>query len=397
MQQEYEVLRFIEEKENCHICMDYVTGELLAEHIASKKTVEKEVFFKWILHLIKELEKAERARALEMYCVISPFHMVMKTDGSIALLNTYAKVNLKKMQKYSLEKILPFFSKGDTQEALYAFGRTMQYVLAHTQLVPAFKRSEERVLQKIILSCLKPNQKRKYRNLNQIEYKISKIKKRKKYKVVLAVAGVFLAFLTNIWVWNSRGGTVQHGNGNEYLDMGIFCMGILEDYDRSIAFFTRMENSDQKEKYISLAEFMDGKGHVSVEHVERVIRQLRQESSEPIDLEMMYCYMKICNQINSAEARIWVMEYAEQLLQEAPVWLDRAYVKEILAYVYQKEGKMKEAIEIYEELSKHIQGREYLMTAIRLCDKCGWTEKKQELYTRGVALYPEMEREAGIE
>lgn len=333
MQHEYEVLRLIEEKGNCHVCMDYVMGELLAEYIARKKSIEKDVFLKWMLQLIKELGKVERARALEAYCVISPFHLIMKMDGSIALVNAYAKVNLKKMQNYSLEKVFPLFSRGDTQEALYAFGKTMQYILAHTQLVPILKRSEERTLRKIILSCLKTNQKRKYRNFNQIEYKISnmmKIKRRIRIpKSFCALAGFLVGVCSCVGIakYNPQLGA------DDYKMLGIFYMGFLEEYEESILHFSKMKQTDEKEYWILLAEFMNGAPSVTERDVEQTMQILRDYNT----LEERYCFLKICSRLDSARSRTWIIEDAEQLLAEEPVWLNEADVRELLAHIYQQE------------------------------------------------------------
>lgn len=385
LQQEYEVLRFIEQNGVCHVSMDYVTGELLADYILKKKRIEKEEFFSWMLQLIKEMEKLERTKGAKIGYQLSPFYIVLKKNATIALLNVSAKVNQKTLEALAQKKIISkFFLEDGTCDHIYSFAKTMQYILANVQLVPKLKKTEEHCLQKIISKCLKLKSKKRYQSFYEIEYKIPKIETQSKKKRILPIIIISLVVLGGAGIcWKS----IAIGAGEMqqcYLEMGITYLGVLEKYEKSIELFKKVEKSGVGQCYLQIAQYMNGTSSLSVSRVEEILEELQEQKGEEISLEEKYCLLKVYDSVNTKTARKRAIVLAKDLLEKAPVWLDEAQVKELLANLYQKEGRDEDAIYMYEELIQNNQEESRFLTMIALCEKCGWYDKGIELCETGL-------------
>ncbi len=59
---------------------------------------------------------------------------------------------------------------------LYGLGKTIQFMLAHTESLISLNKLEEYLLLRIILKCLGENPKRKYENIKQVQNDLSKTK-----------------------------------------------------------------------------------------------------------------------------------------------------------------------------------------------------------------------------
>lgn len=176
MKQNYEVLRLIRQNMGCHIIMDCVQGEILGNYIIQNPNIQKEKFFSWMIQLTRDMEAIQMTRGLPEYRFLNPFCIVIKEDGTLALLNLKEKVNQQRVDKLFEDSVMKMFLPEDgTYSDIYSFGKTMQFILAKTNISPKLSREEEKKLSKIILWCLTDNSKIKYQNFQEIITDISSV------------------------------------------------------------------------------------------------------------------------------------------------------------------------------------------------------------------------------
>ena len=152
---DYEVIRLIQQNSSGHIIMDCVEGEILGEYLLRCPKVEKRVLFQWIAQLLEQLKCIERIQGSIDYRYLTPFYIVLKSDQSISLLNFKAKLNQKCIHRISMYPILrQFYPPNGTCSDTYSFGKTLQFLLAKTEITPELTIVETYKLQSIISKCL---------------------------------------------------------------------------------------------------------------------------------------------------------------------------------------------------------------------------------------------------
>ena len=173
MQQNYEVIRFVQQKGKCHIVMDYVEGELLCNFLRKERPMEKEYLFQIIISIAKELDNLEKSSGDQFYPCLTPLHIVVKKDKNIAFLK-YSE----RYEKQIEGKAEPFLIRDGTSNYVYSYGRTVQFILTKAECVPRLSWTEERKFKKIITKCLTYNSKKQYQNGQDIVNQLNPIKKR---------------------------------------------------------------------------------------------------------------------------------------------------------------------------------------------------------------------------
>lgn len=154
---DYEVIRLIQQNSGGHIIMDCVEGEILGEYLLRCPKVEKQVLFQWMSQLLEQLKCIERIQGIIDYRYLTPFYIVLKSDQTISLLNFKAKLNQKSVHRVSMYPLLrQFYPENGTYSDTYAFGKTLQFLLAKTEINPRLTRKEIYKLQTIISKCLSP-------------------------------------------------------------------------------------------------------------------------------------------------------------------------------------------------------------------------------------------------
>lgn len=152
---DYEVIRLIQQKSGGHIIMDCVEGEILGEYLLRCPCVEKKVLFQWISQLLEQLKCIEKIQGSIDYRYLTPFYIVLKADQTISLLNFKAKLNQRCVHRISMYPILrQFYPQNGNYSDTYAFGKTLQFLLAKTEVNPCLTRKEIHRLQAIISKCL---------------------------------------------------------------------------------------------------------------------------------------------------------------------------------------------------------------------------------------------------
>lgn len=161
MEEMYEVLKFIEHGTQCRQSMDCERGDLLIYYLRDNPQIEKEVLFEWFRQIGISLDQFCRCRSGRKYRYLNPYSIVVGENKRVYLLDLEAPENdpvLKKMQNRTVRNhfVRQAFagSAGLAGDAdLYGYGRTMQFVLAYTAVVPKLTRGEERKMMRVISRC----------------------------------------------------------------------------------------------------------------------------------------------------------------------------------------------------------------------------------------------------
>lgn len=175
MAEMYEVFRFIDQGMRCRQSLDCVEGTLLAYYLRENPEMEKAVIFEWFRQIGRNLEQYRRCRNGKGYRYLNPYSIIVTEEERICLLNPDAPENepaMKKMQQRAVREhfVKPVLGKntGGTYTAdLFGYGKTMQFMLAYTTVIPRLTRTEEMRLARVIGRCI-GERKRQYEDLRQI-------------------------------------------------------------------------------------------------------------------------------------------------------------------------------------------------------------------------------------
>ena len=158
----YEVLRFIEHGTQCRQSVDCVEGSLLIYYLRDNPGVHKQMLFEWFRQISMNLDQYHRCRKGQNYRFLNPYSLVVTEEGKLLLLNLDAQENefvMKKMQQRALRThfVKPVFSGGSAeirQADLFAYGKTLQFMLAYSDVAPPLLKREEMRLSRIIDRCI---------------------------------------------------------------------------------------------------------------------------------------------------------------------------------------------------------------------------------------------------
>ncbi|MCI8293937.1 MAG: hypothetical protein HFH53_10470 [Hespellia sp.] len=183
--QKYEVIRMIERDGGCHIAMDCAEGTLLIYRVQKGDILDKHLVLSWIRGLVRQLELYHRCGAKQSYRYLNPYSVLITRDEKVLLLDLQAEQNefvIRNLQKRAMRNhfVKPVLQmREDTRLTvdLYSLGKTIQFLLACTEVTPSYTQFEEYRLSKCVQKCLESNSKKKYENLKQIQKDIPKCKK----------------------------------------------------------------------------------------------------------------------------------------------------------------------------------------------------------------------------
>ncbi|WP_122641761.1 hypothetical protein [Luxibacter massiliensis] len=164
--------------------MDCLAGRLLIHRIQDASQITKEQLFGWFTKMAAELEKYSRCRNGQCYRFLNPYSILVTSDDKILLLDLNASSNafvIRNMQRPAMREhfVRPVIHMRESSKSapdLYGLGKTIQFMLAHTESLISLNKLEEYLLLRIILKCLGENPKRKYENIKQVQNDLSKTK-----------------------------------------------------------------------------------------------------------------------------------------------------------------------------------------------------------------------------
>ncbi len=342
MQQSYEVIRFVGQNGKFHIVMDYVEGELLSSFIQSEESMSKKLFFRLMSEVAKELEGLERSNATEYVPCLTPFHIVIKEDQSVAFLKYNEKYHKK------LEKVVDQFIPSDgSNNYFYSYGRVLQFVLMKVRLRPRLTKMEEFKIKRIISKCMETNSKRQFKDVREL---LSKLKTVKNRKGIFAIVALFFG-------------------------ASLLASTFLERKE-----IQELENEDP---YLQLQAYMSGDNVESDIEIEMMLRRYEEEKGDTLGLAEREWIMDVCYRLNTEYARQQLKVHSEVLFNEV------VSKRELLANLYERAGEIQQAANEYQVLVVESPTAERYLVFSRLLEQCGMNEKALDECKTGCELFPE--------
>ena len=175
MEEMYEVLRFIEHGAHCRQSMDCIRGTILIRYLKENPEIGKAGLFGWFRQLCVCVDQYHRCRKQKEYRYLNPYSIVVSEEGELLLLDLESPENafvMKQMQKHAVRNhfVKPVCEMGPGREQkadLFAYGKTIQFLLAYTEAVPALTRLEEVRLSRVIGRCMGESA-RGYTDISQV-------------------------------------------------------------------------------------------------------------------------------------------------------------------------------------------------------------------------------------
>lgn len=211
----YEVIRFIECGTRCRQTMDSVSGELLIYRVRDNPQITKEQLFSWFDQLLEQLIQYHRCHENQNYRYVNPYSVLVAKDGKLLLLDLDAESNgfvMRNLQKRAMRThfVKPIVhiteGSGDLLD-LYGYGKTIQFILANTNVEPSLSKFQENKLERIINKCLNESKGKQYRELKEVEKELPVVSNKLKWKdkkewffAMIAVLGIVVSAVSWICV-----------------------------------------------------------------------------------------------------------------------------------------------------------------------------------------------------
>ena len=322
MQKNYEVVRLIKENMNCHIIADNVKGETLGGYVMQNPHAKKDELLGWMTQLARELERFSLAKGLSGYQYLTPFCVVLKQDNTLALLNLKAKENQTRLDHlFASEEMKRFLPENNVYNDIYSFGKTIQFLLAKTELEPKLTRKEERRLQEIISTCLDIDSKYSYRNFEEIIVDISRVTRKSNLmkKIILGLFVLILGVVAIIKIVMMNNESILGEHRLAYMDAGITYFNEFGDYEKSEELFSHVNDSKIAEYYQKMAAYMQGEINFSEKQMEMLLSDFQDEVGKNIGYDEKYSLIKVYDKLNTEHARAQLICLAEEIL-DSPDW-----------------------------------------------------------------------------
>lgn len=341
MQQSYEVLRFVGQNGKFHIVMDYVEGDLLATYLQKEKSMSKKNFLQLMSNIAKELEGLEKSSAIEYIPYLTPFHIVVKEDQSVAFLKQTEKYNEK------IEKFVGVFLPADGSiNYFYSYGRILQFILAKTKLRPRMSKIEEYRIRRIISKCMEVKSQKQFHSSKELAACLGNVKKGRKIFVMVGIA-----FITIV--------------------LGISLRPRIE-----------FQESMEIDSYQQLQAFMEGKMEKSEAEIENILATYENEN-ENLGLAEREWLINVCYRLNTEYSRQLLKKHGEILMRELSA------KRELLANLYLDNGELENAIKEYEILIVESPSAERYLAFANILYQSGDAKEAMCVCELGCELFPE--------
>lgn len=188
--------------------MDSVYGELLIYRVRDNPQITKEQLFAWFSQLLEQLIQYHRCHDDQNYRYINPYSVLVARDGKLLLLdldaesNGFVMRNLQKraMRAHFVKPVVHIMESSGNQLDLHGYGKTIQFILANTEVEPSLSKFQENKLERIINKCLNESKGKQYKELKEVEKDIPVIRDKINWKAkkdwilaMLSVVGILVA------------------------------------------------------------------------------------------------------------------------------------------------------------------------------------------------------------
>lgn len=136
--------------------------------------------------LLQQLEQFQRCRNNQGYRYVNPYSVLVTREDKLVLLDLEAESNafvLRNLQKRAMRNhfVKPVVHIRENTRVtldLYGYGKTIQFILANTEVEPALSKWEENRIARLIDKCLGENSKKLYESFGQVWRDLPAVKRR---------------------------------------------------------------------------------------------------------------------------------------------------------------------------------------------------------------------------
>lgn len=168
MKEMYEVLKFVEHGTYCSRTSDCIQGNCLMQYLKEHRDLDKKTVFRWFREIARSMQQYYHTGTRQSYRYLNPYSIIVGEDEKIMLLDLEAPDNagvLKKMQTGAVRShfVKPVCELGiirNNEADIFAYGKTVQFILASTELRPEVTFGEGLKLGRMIRRCTGENGKR---------------------------------------------------------------------------------------------------------------------------------------------------------------------------------------------------------------------------------------------
>lgn len=309
----------------------------LGEYVLEHPEVEKQVLMKWMQQILVQLQAMEQIR--ELPDTITPFHIMIRENTAVVQVD----LEEEKIPSYSvLGKFVP--SEGQNS-SVYSFGKTMQFLLAKTKLVPRLTRRQEFHFQKIISKCLTNKSKKQYRKFSEIELNFPKRKK----CIIAIVLGVILVFgKTGMYYMKQE--QITADKEQEYFEQGVSCFLFNEDYEKSKELFEKVQSKSIGLYFAEMSSYMAETSECTDLEMEIILNEAAKLLEVQEGVEEKACLVRTYEKVDTPNARRKIETLVTEAFEDIPWNETRREMREILANVYLREGEYEKALREYQTL-----------------------------------------------
>ena len=171
----YEVLKFIEHGTTCRRSLDCVQGVSLIRRMKTHPGMDRRGLLVWFREIARCVDQYHRSGSGQDYRYLNPYSIIVTEEEGLRLLDLEAPDNasvIKQMQTGAVRDhfVRPVYELGisrNHEADLFAYGKTIQFMLAYTEVRPSLTRLEEMKLQRVISRCTGESGKR-YSDFGQV-------------------------------------------------------------------------------------------------------------------------------------------------------------------------------------------------------------------------------------
>lgn len=175
MEEMYEVLKFIEHRTTCRRSLDCVQGVSLIRRMKTHPGMDRRGLLVWFREIARCVDQYHRSGSGQDYRYLNPYSIIVTEEDGLRLLDLEAPDNasvIKQMQTGAVRDhfVRPVYDLGisrNHEADLFAYGKTIQFMLAYTEVRPSLTRLEEMKLQRVISRCTGESGKR-YSDFGQV-------------------------------------------------------------------------------------------------------------------------------------------------------------------------------------------------------------------------------------
>jgi tetratricopeptide (TPR) repeat protein len=183
-QENYDILRFIEQGKACYISTENTEGSIMQVYLRENE-VEKNQVLSWVYELANGMERFYKCNIRSGYQYINPFCMMIDMNGHLHLLDMDSSENRESYKRANREDVRELFSPpeswgrqiSDEQSDIYSFGKLVQYILSRVCLDKDMSGSIKHKLKKIIERSIYPLEKKSYLEFSTLKKEVSKYRK----------------------------------------------------------------------------------------------------------------------------------------------------------------------------------------------------------------------------